>query len=214
MGIISALLVGSGYLRLKENGDLPVPLWIVLAAYSAIALGTLAGGWRIVKTLGQRITALQPVGGFSAETAAASSLYLATALGIPVSTTHTITGAIVGVGATRRLSAVRWGVAGRDRLRDHRLPVRAGRPGGRGRGGGGRPAGRPPDADAPPTRRRRASLTTCARPRGAWPPCCGSPTAWTPTCSTGARPPPAARGHRGGVAGTVARYRCAVATTR
>jgi PiT family inorganic phosphate transporter len=113
MGIISALLVGAGYLHLDENGDLPVPLWIVLAAYSAIALGTLAGGWRIVKTLGQRITALRPVGGFSAETAAASSLYLATALGIPVSTTHTITGAIVGVGATRRLSAVRWGVAGR-----------------------------------------------------------------------------------------------------
>jgi len=113
MGIISALLVGAGYLHLDENGDLPVPLWIVLAAYSAIALGTLAGGWRIVKTLGQRITALKPIGGFSAETAAASSLYLATALGIPVSTTHTITGAIVGVGATRRLSAVRWGVAGR-----------------------------------------------------------------------------------------------------
>jgi len=113
MGIISALLVGSGYLRLEANGDLPIPLWIVIAAYSAIALGTLAGGWRIVKTLGQRITALKPVGGFSAETAAASSLYLATALGIPVSTTHTITGAIVGVGATRRLSAVRWGVAGR-----------------------------------------------------------------------------------------------------
>jgi inorganic phosphate transporter, PiT family len=90
-----------------------VPLWVVLAAYSAIALGTLAGGWRIVKTLGQRITALKPVGGFSAETAAAASLYLATHLGIPVSTTHTITGAIVGVGATRRLSAVRWGVAGR-----------------------------------------------------------------------------------------------------
>jgi inorganic phosphate transporter, PiT family len=113
MGIISALLVGSGHLRLKANGDLPVPLWIVLSAHAAIALGTLAGGWRIVKTLGQRITALKPVGGFSAETAAASSLYLATALGIPVSTTHTITGAIVGVGATRRLSAVRWGVAGR-----------------------------------------------------------------------------------------------------
>jgi PiT family inorganic phosphate transporter len=113
MGIISALLVGSGHLRLEANGDLPVPLWIVIAAYSAIALGTLAGGWRIVKTLGQRITALKPVGGFSAETAAATSLYLATALGIPVSTTHTITGAIVGVGATRRLSAVRWGVAGR-----------------------------------------------------------------------------------------------------
>jgi inorganic phosphate transporter, PiT family len=90
-----------------------VPLWVVLAAHAAIALGTLSGGWRIVKTLGQRITALKPVGGFSAETAAACSLYLATALGIPVSTTHTITGAIVGVGATRRLSAVRWGVAGR-----------------------------------------------------------------------------------------------------
>jgi PiT family inorganic phosphate transporter len=113
MGIIAALLVGSGYLELEANGDLPVPLWVVLSAHAAIALGTLSGGWRIVKTLGQRITALKPVGGFSAETAAACSLYLATALGIPVSTTHTITGAIVGVGATRRLSAVRWGVAGR-----------------------------------------------------------------------------------------------------
>ena len=113
MGIIAALLVGSGYLQLQPDGDLPVPLWVVLSAHAAIALGTLAGGWRIVKTLGQRITALKPVGGFSAETAAACSLYLATALGIPVSTTHTITGAIVGVGATRRLSAVRWGVAGR-----------------------------------------------------------------------------------------------------
>src|SRR5215217_2018468 len=113
MGVIAALLVGAGYLDLKANGDLPVPLWIVLAAHAAIALGTLSGGWRIVKTLGQRITALKPVGGFSAETAAAISLYLATFLGIPVSTTHTITGAIVGVGATRRLSAVRWGVAGR-----------------------------------------------------------------------------------------------------
>jgi PiT family inorganic phosphate transporter len=113
MGIISALLVGSGHLQLEANGDLPVPNWVVLAAYSAIALGTLSGGWRNVKTLGQLITALKPVGGFSAETAAACSLYLATFLGIPVSTTHTITGAIVGVGATRRLSAVRWGVAGR-----------------------------------------------------------------------------------------------------
>jgi inorganic phosphate transporter, PiT family len=113
MGIISALLVGSGHLQLEANGDLPVPNWVVIAAYSAIALGTLSGGWRIVKTLGQRITALKPVGGFSAETAAACSLYLATFLGIPVSTTHTITGAIVGVGSTRRLSAVRWGVAGR-----------------------------------------------------------------------------------------------------
>jgi inorganic phosphate transporter, PiT family len=113
MGIIAALLVGAGYLKLEANGDLPVPPWVVIAAYSAISLGTLSGGWRIVKTLGQRITALKPVGGFSAETAAAISLYLATHLGIPVSTTHTITGAIVGVGATRRLSAVRWGVARR-----------------------------------------------------------------------------------------------------
>jgi PiT family inorganic phosphate transporter len=113
MGIISALLVGAGHLQLEPDGDLPVPTWVVLAAYTAISLGTLSGGWRIVKTLGQRITALKPVGGFSAETAAACSLYLATFLGIPVSTTHTITGAIVGVGATRRLSAVRWGVAGR-----------------------------------------------------------------------------------------------------
>jgi inorganic phosphate transporter, PiT family len=113
MGIVAALLVGSGYLQLQDNGNLPVPLWVVLAAHAAIALGTLSGGWRIVKTLGQRITALKPVGGFSAETAAACSLYLATFLGIPVSTTHTITGAIVGVGSTRRRSAVRWGVAGR-----------------------------------------------------------------------------------------------------
>jgi inorganic phosphate transporter, PiT family len=113
MGIISALLVGSGHLQLEANGDLPVPNWVVISAYTAISLGTLSGGWRIVKTLGQRITALKPVGGFSAETAAACSLYLATFLGVPVSTTHTITGAIVGVGATRRLSAVRWGVAGR-----------------------------------------------------------------------------------------------------
>jgi PiT family inorganic phosphate transporter len=113
MGIISALLVGSGYLQLKENGDLPVPLWIVLSAHAAIALGTLSGGWRIVKTLGTRITALRPIAGFSAETAAATAIYLATFLGVPVSTTHTITGAIVGAGATRRLSAVRWGVARR-----------------------------------------------------------------------------------------------------
>jgi inorganic phosphate transporter, PiT family len=113
MGIIAALLVGAGYLQLEPNGDLPVPLWVVLSAHAAIALGTLSGGWRIVKTLGQRITALRPAGGFSAETAAAVSLYLATALGIPVSTTQTITGAVVGVGATRRLSAVRWGVATR-----------------------------------------------------------------------------------------------------
>jgi PiT family inorganic phosphate transporter len=113
MGIIAALLVGAHYLHLKPNGDLPILLWIVLAAHTAIALGTLSGGWRIVKTLGSKITKLKPVGGFSAETAAATSLFLATHYGIPVSTTHTITGAIVGVGSTRRLTAVRWGVARR-----------------------------------------------------------------------------------------------------
>jgi len=113
MGIIAALLVGTGYLHKSPDGTLPVPLWIVLSAHAAIALGTLAGGWRIVRTLGQRITDLKPIGGFSAETAAATSLYLATWLGIPVSTTHTITGAIVGVGSIRRMSAVRWGIAGR-----------------------------------------------------------------------------------------------------
>jgi PiT family inorganic phosphate transporter len=86
---------------------------VVLLAQAAIALGTLSGGWRIVKTLGQRITALKPIGGFSAETAAASSIYVATFLGIPVSTTHTITGAIAGAGSTRRLSGVRWSVARR-----------------------------------------------------------------------------------------------------
>jgi inorganic phosphate transporter, PiT family len=112
MGIISALLVGTGYLA-KTGDKLPIPIWIVLMAHAAIAAGTLAGGWRIVNTLGTKITKLKPVGGFSAETAAAGSLFLATHLGIPVSTTHTITGAIVGVGATGRLSAVRWGVAGR-----------------------------------------------------------------------------------------------------
>jgi PiT family inorganic phosphate transporter len=113
MGIISALLVGAGYLHMEPNGELPVPLWVVLLAQAAIALGTLTGGWRIVKTLGQRITALKPIGGFCAETAAAVSIYVATFLGIPVSTTHTITGAVVGAGSTRRLSAVRWGVARR-----------------------------------------------------------------------------------------------------
>src|SRR5437899_2956635 len=113
MGIIAALLVGARYMHLKPNGDLPIVLWIVLAAHTAIALGTLSGGWRIVKTLGTKITKLKPVGGFSAETAAATYLFLATHYGIPVSTTHTITGAIVGVGSTQRLSAVRWGVARR-----------------------------------------------------------------------------------------------------
>jgi PiT family inorganic phosphate transporter len=109
MGIITALLYSTGHL----SGEFHVPLWVVLAAQVAMGLGTLTGGWRIVETMGMRITKLQPVGGFCAETAAALTLFGATATGIPVSTTHTITGAIVGVGSTRRLSAVKWGVAGR-----------------------------------------------------------------------------------------------------
>jgi PiT family inorganic phosphate transporter len=90
-----------------------VPLWVELLAYTMISLGTLFGGWRIVHTMGTRITRLRPVGGFCAETGGAMSIFIATYFGIPVSTTHTITGAIVGVGATRRLSAVRWNIAGR-----------------------------------------------------------------------------------------------------
>jgi len=108
MGIILALLIASGNLP----KDATVPLWVVLSAHAAIALGTFSGGWRIVKTLGSKITRLQPVGGVAAETAAAATLFFASSAGIPVSTTHTITGAIVGVGSVRRLSAVRWGVAG------------------------------------------------------------------------------------------------------
>lgn len=108
MGIIWMLLISAG---LSQSSD-PLPLWVVLSCYLAIGLGTLLGGWRIVKTMGQKITKLKPVGGFCAETGGAMTLFLATALGIPVSTTHTITGAIVGVGATKKLSAVRWGVAG------------------------------------------------------------------------------------------------------
>src|SRR4029079_15864394 len=90
----------------------PLPIWVVIVCYIAIVFGTMFGGWRIVKTMGQKITKLKPVGGFCAETGGALTLFLATGLGIPVSTTHTITGAIVGVGAVRRASAVRWGVAG------------------------------------------------------------------------------------------------------
>lgn len=107
MGIIAGVLFASGYLK-----TFGIPVWVVLAAHTAIALGTLTGGWRIIHTMGSKITKLQPVGGFAAETAGAITLFVASANGIPVSTTHTITGAIVGVGATRRLSAVRWGVAG------------------------------------------------------------------------------------------------------
>jgi len=112
MGIISGALVTGGYLQLGADGKLPVPLWVILIAHTAIGLGTLSGGWRIIKTMGSKITKLQPIGGFSAETGAALAIYLATQLGVGISTTHTITGAIVGVGSTRRLSAVRWGVAG------------------------------------------------------------------------------------------------------
>jgi PiT family inorganic phosphate transporter len=109
MGIMLAVLIAAGALP----ADADVPLWVVLSAHSAIALGTLFGGWRIVKTMGFRITKLQPAGGVAAETGAAVTLFFASAQGIPVSTTHTISGAIVGVGAARRMSAVRWGVAGR-----------------------------------------------------------------------------------------------------
>jgi PiT family inorganic phosphate transporter len=108
MGVISLLLFTTGAID-----HFFVPTWVAVVCGIAIALGTLSGGWRIVHTLGSRVTKLNPFGGFSAETAGAISLFLATHLGIPVSTTHTITGAIVGVGATRRLSAVRWGIAGR-----------------------------------------------------------------------------------------------------
>ncbi len=107
MGIITGALVTGGYLTTFH-----VPIWVEIISYTAISLGTLSGGWRIIKTMGSKITKLQPVGGFAAETGAAVAIYTATALGVGISTTHTITGAIVGVGATRRLSAVRWGVAG------------------------------------------------------------------------------------------------------
>ena len=108
MGIIAMVLFSKGLL----GNTFYIPFWLVIACHVAIALGTMFGGWRIVKTMGTRITKLQPIGGFSAETAAACSIIGASIAGIPVSTTHTITGAIVGVGATHRLSAVRWGVAG------------------------------------------------------------------------------------------------------
>jgi PiT family inorganic phosphate transporter len=109
MGIITILLFSYGYLGPKFH----VPLWIVLICHAAIALGTMFGGWRIIKTMGMKITELKPSGGFCAETSAAVALFGATALGVPVSTTHTITGSIVGVGVTHGLGAVRWMVAGR-----------------------------------------------------------------------------------------------------
>ena len=107
MGIVAGVLFAAGYIQKFD-----IPFWVVLAAHTAIGLGTLAGGWRIIHTMGSKITKLQPVGGFAAETGAALSILIATQAGVPVSTTHAITGSIVGVGATRRLSAVRWGIAG------------------------------------------------------------------------------------------------------
>jgi len=114
MGIIAGVLFTVPAYRaavVDANGHMFIPFWIVLAAHAAIGLGTLSGGWRIIHTMGSRITKLRPVHGFAAETGAAAAVFVATMLGIPVSTTHAITGSIVGVGATRRLSAVRWGVA-------------------------------------------------------------------------------------------------------
>ena len=111
MGIIAGALVTGGYLQLV-NGQLPIPRLVELAAYTAISLGTLTGGWRIIHTMGSKITKLQPMGGFAAETGAAVAIFVATHFGVGVSSTHTVAGAIVGVGATRRLSAVRWGLAG------------------------------------------------------------------------------------------------------
>jgi inorganic phosphate transporter, PiT family len=108
MGIIAGVLFAGGYIKTFK-----IDLWVILMAHAAIALGTLSGGWRIIHTMGSKITKLVPVGGFAAETAGAISLFTATHFGIPVSTTHTITGAIIGVGSIRRLSAVRWGIAGR-----------------------------------------------------------------------------------------------------
>ena len=119
MGIIAILLVSASAQGIVGKGSMfymaefTIPLWLILACYGAIALGTMSGGWRIVKTMGMKITKLKPIGGFCAETAGAITLIGASVAGIPVSTTHTITGAIVGVGATQRLSAVRWGIAGR-----------------------------------------------------------------------------------------------------
>ena len=109
IGIIWMLLIATGYAGAGESSP---PLWSIVSCYAAIAAGTMFGGWRIVKTMGQKITKLKPVGGFCAESGGALTLFIATGLGIPVSTTHTITGAIVGVGSTQRASAVRWGVAG------------------------------------------------------------------------------------------------------
>jgi len=112
-GIIAAALIATGHLESVPGVAPHVPIWVVLSCFVAMGLGTLSGGMRIVQTMGMRITKLAPVGGFCAETSGAATLFLATALGVPVSTTHTITGAIVGAGSQRGFHAVRWGVAGR-----------------------------------------------------------------------------------------------------
>ena len=112
MGIITAALLATGHLA-RNSHDKSVPLWVVLACHAAMAAGTMTGGWRIVRTMGMGVAKLQPVGGFAAETSGAITLFMATKLGIPVSTTHTIAGAIMGVGSVTKLSAVRWGVASR-----------------------------------------------------------------------------------------------------
>ncbi len=112
-GIISAALIAAGHLTVAPGKSPHVPIWVILACHAAMGLGTLSGGWRIVQTMGMRITKLAPVGGFCSETSGAITLFFATAMGVPVSTTHTITGAIVGAGSQRGWHAVRWGVAGR-----------------------------------------------------------------------------------------------------
>jgi hypothetical protein len=159
MGVILALLIATDHAASGAS----TPLWVVLAAHTAIGLGTLTGGWRIVKTMGARITSLQPVGGVAAESAAAATLFANSAAGIPVSTTHTITGGIMGVGAARRLSAVRWGVAGRVGVPGARAGWRGPRLGGaHGRrrvpGAGDRLVARRPLA--PPTVARRRISTS------------------------------------------------------
>ena len=113
MGIITILLINAGFVKASSGNDFPIEWWVIILCYTSIGLGTMFGGWRIVKTMGQKVTKLKPAGGFCAETAGALTLLITAFSGIAVSTTHTITGAIMGVGATKRVSAVKWGLAGR-----------------------------------------------------------------------------------------------------
>ena len=112
MGVIAGLLVSAGYLQTSASGDFDIPKWVALLCYTAMCVGTMFGGWRIVKTMGQKLSKLKPIDGFCAESAAATTLYFASSLGVPVSTTHTITGAIMGVGSIKGPHAVKWGMAG------------------------------------------------------------------------------------------------------